>query len=323
VTPRSDDTELESLPLNLDEPSPGSVGPTPGWSLVEPVAPVRARGGGGPGRRSVAIGAASLLIGFAVVAVAVGLVAAGPSRPVAGVGSGPSAAEVAGPGGLAKQACQDFLSNLATRLDIPLATLEQALSGAASDTIDGLVQGGSLTGDMATKLKDALAKVAAAPCTWSGRAGSGFHPFSAGWAPFTRGFDRKGSVAALDQQAILDAAASALRTDRPTLESEIKALAKGEDLRTIATKHGVDYATLTAAIHAAAKAQLDAAMTKGTITADQETAALTRLDEGLAAGRIGLIGRFIGFMGFVGGWGHGWGGSNPARPDPSPSASGA
>jgi hypothetical protein len=109
----------------------------------------------------------------------------------------------------------------------------------------------------------------------------------------------------VDETAVLDAAASALKIDRQTLLTEIGALKSGEDLKTIAQKHGVAYDTLTAAIRTAVKSQLDAAVAKGTITADQETQILERVDDQLADGRIGWgMGGFGGRGGHMGGRGH-------------------
>lgn len=133
--------------------------------------------------------------------------------------------------------------------------------------------------------------------------------------PFARGFGHGGAGGAMNQTAILDAAATALKADPQTLQQEIAALTQGQDLRTIAAAHGVDYATLTAAIHAAVKAQLDAAVAKGTLTAAQETTLLGRADQQLAAGRLPFAG--FGRRGSMAG---GRGGPTPSQPVPAPSS---
>jgi hypothetical protein len=294
---------------------------------VQPVVPVLAHSQGVRRHLSVVLAAATLLI---VVAVVSALVLSLPSSPatasVAGAGSSPSlsTAAAAARQGTGQQRCQDFLSALAARLNISVATLETALSGAASDTIDQLVKQGRLTADQATKLKAALSPNASSPCTVGGRMGLGMGGFFGGGMPFARGFGQGAPGGAINRNAILDAAAAALKTNPATLQQQLAALTKGQDLRTIAAKDRVTYATLTAAIHAALKAQLDTAVTKGTLTSAQETALLASVDKALAAGQLpfAAFGRPFGMMG---GPGHAWSGAwpNHQSPTPTPAAPGA
>jgi len=307
---------------------PDPEGPGWAWQSVQPVVPVLAHSGGVRRHLSVVLAAGAL---FVVLALVSALVLSLPSTPltasVAGAGSSSSLSTSAATAhqGAGEQRCQDFLTALAVRLGISVSTLQAALSGAASDTIDQLVQQGHLTADQATRLKAALSANASSPCTAArGRMGLGAGGFFGGGLPFARGFGVGAPGAFIDQNAILDAAAAALKTDRATLQKQLAALTRGEDLRTIASKDGVDYATVTAAIHAAVKAQLDAAVTKGTLTADQETALLARLDKALAAGQLpfAAFGRPFGMM-F--GPGHAWSGVGPSHqaPTPTPTAAGA
>ena len=313
-------TDSESAPPQaaLGDVPPGADDPTWAWHQVQPVAPVLPRHDRSRRRIPVVLGAGGLILVLALVGgVGLNLLSSPLTASVAGAGSSASPAAPAGPQGFGQQICQDFLASLATRLGVSVAALETALGGAAGDTIDQLVQQGRLTADQATKLKDALSANASRPCTASGRMGLGAGALRGGWlTPFARGFGHRGAGPTIDVNAIFDAAVSVLKTDRKTLQHEIAALGKGQDLRTIAAKHGVSYATFTAAIHAAVRAQLDTAVTKGTLTAAQETTLLARVDDALDAGRLGGFGYPGGRMG-------GWGGVKLLKPSPSPTSPGA
>jgi len=290
----------------------GPDAPTLGWSYVQPVAPVLPRTPGSRRRRSVAVGAAALVVVIAVIgAVAASLPSNTRPGPIAGAATTP--APTAAPQAAGQQACHTYLAALASRLGISVATLEQALNGAASDTIDELVTQGRLTAGQATKLKAAMASNSAAPCTAAGRIGPRLGGLFGLPLPFAQGWGRQPRGVGLDPTAILDTAASALKITPATLQQELEDLTKGQDLRTIAAKHNVDYATLTAAIHAGVKVELDAAVTKGTISAAQETALLARVDQALAAGDLP-------FGEFGHGIGKAWKGANPAKPAPTPAA---
>jgi hypothetical protein len=122
-----------------------------------------------------------------------------------------------------------------------------------------------------------------------------------------------GAGVPVDATAILDAAASTLKIERQILLTELGALKSGEDLKTIAQKHSVAYDTLSAAIRAEVKSQLDAAVTKGTITADQESAALQRVDARLAEGDLPWGAGPFGGRGHMGG---GWRDNDKNGPAP-------
>jgi hypothetical protein len=290
----------------------GPDAPTLGWRYVQPVTTVLPRTPGSRRRRSVAVGAAALVVVVAVIgAVAASLPSNTRPGPIAGAAGTP--APTAAPKAAGQQACQMYLASLASRLGISVATLEQALNGAASDTIDQLVTQGRLSADQATKLKAAMAANSAAPCPSAGRIGPRLGGLFGLPLPFAQGWGGQSRGVGLDPAAILDAAASTLKVTPAALRQELEALTKGQDLRTIAATHDVDYATLAAAIHAAVKAQLDAAVTKGTIGASLETALLSRVDQALAAGNLP-------FGEFGHGMIRGWKGANPAKPAPTPTA---
>ena len=288
------------------EPAPAGpwVPPSAHPEYVQPVAPVRASGGGS--RRFLAAGGLVLLLLGALVASAAAMNGPGGNgQAVAGGQAAPSSSPAVvgaaspAPGASASpdartQACQTYLENLAARLNVSVSTLQQALVGAAGDTIDAMVKDGRLTADQGAYLKGQLSTADGSCTEGAGHMGRGWlggmmMPFGPGMDSFDgdRG-EMHGANAGVpvDTTAILDAAATALKIDRQTLLTELGALKSGEDLKTIAQKHSVGYDALSAAIRTEVKSQLDAAVTKGTITADQETAALKRVDARLADGGL-------------------------------------
>ena len=338
-------------PRGSAAPEPAPAGPwtppdhSPEYSpeYVQPVAPVRAPGGG---RRLLAAGGLVLVLLGALVASTAAMsgpvgstdqpAAAAPADP----GTAPVVNAVASPSPAASpdtrsQNCQDYLDNLATRLNVSVDTLQKAMLDATGDTIDQMVKDGRITSDEAALLKGRLSTVEGSLCTAGPGVGKGMMggmmmPFGPGMGGRGGGDDRGGPgvrADAIDETVVLDAAASALKIDRTTLLTEIGALKSGEDLKTIAQKHGVAYDTLTAAVHAAVKGQLDAAVSKGTITADQETRMLERLDDQLAEGRLGfgmgfgMPGGRGGHMGGRGQMGGPGGECDGTCPGASPSAS--
>jgi len=291
------------------------------WGPAYVQQPARVTGGFfSSGRRAIAaVGVAAVLLVAAVAGVAaVSSPSSSPSSPSGGsvVTADASPAPSASAGAGLSSLCQTYLDDLASRLHVSVDVLEQAVIGAAGDTLDQAVKDGKITSDMANLIKGRLSTIQGSPCAQLPNAGPG------------RGFLGAPSIGkatrAIDVDAILDAAATALHTDRATLLQELGALKQGENLKTIAQKHNVDYGTLTSAIHDAVKTQLDAAVKAGTITADQETNILTQLDARLANGSLGFgVGRgeffFRGGMpGMMRGPGGMFRGPNGAAP-PAPS----
>jgi len=305
------------------EPAPAGpwVPPATAPEYVQPVAPVRASGGGS--RRFLAAGGLVLLLLGALVASAAAMSgpgvndqatvgqAAPSSSPATVAAASPSPGASASPDART-QACQTYLENLAGRLNVSVSTLEQALVGAAGDTVDEMVKDGRLTADQGAYLKGQLSAADGSCAAGPGHMGKGWFggmmmPFGPGMGGFDgdRGeMHGAGAGVPVDTTAILDAAATALKIDRQTLLTELGALKSGEDLKTIAQKHSVAYDTLSAAIRAEVKTQLDAAVAKGTITADQETAALQRVDARLADGGLPWGAGPFGGRGHMGGGGH-------------------
>ena len=306
-------------PADAETPAPVT------WQYVEPVAPVVANPARERRRLSVIVGVGAAFVLLALVS-AVALSA--PNRPSVTLTAGTSTSQTATPTptprpGIGSQACQDMLSNLASRLNVSVQTLQQAITGAAGDTIDQLVQQGKLTQDQANRLKSALSNDTS-PCAY-GRFGFGLGPLG-GDRPFAGGPGTAGPGIGLgplrgDAATILDAAAKALKLDTQTLLSSLR---QGQDLKTIAQKQGVAYSTVTSAITSAVKTQLDVLVAKGTITATQETAILDRLNQQLANGQLGFGFGLRGMPGVFGEGpmmhgGFGWrGGAQPGAPTPTP-----
>lgn len=214
-----------------------------------------------------------------------------------------------------QQLCQTYLNDVASRLGVSESNLEQALIGAAGSTIDQAVKDGKITSDMAAFLKGRLSALQSPLCDSLPAAGKA--------GPFG------GAARALNPGTLLDAAAGALHETRQDLLTEIGALKAGENLKTIAQKHNVDYATVEKAVVDAARSQLDAAVKAGTVTQAQENAFLSSLQQKLDSGAVAfggwgpMKGVEGGFRGMMRGFGHMFGGmfggAAPATPAPAAS----
>jgi hypothetical protein len=311
-------------------PQPGPVGPPTVHAVWAASAPEPASPQQRPAMPPVRRAGLAALLAVGVLAVAVlGVNALGnaPSNRTTVAGADPTATPAAP--GEAQSLCESFLSSLASELGVTVDKLQSGLLAASEATIDKAVADGVLTQDQAAFLKGRLSSVDKPLCQGFpvGRLGDGM-----------RGHMRL----QIDAGSLLDAAASALKIDRQQLLTELGALKQGEDLKTIAANHNVDYATVTAAVHGAAKTQLDAQVKAGTLTQAQEDAYLTALDARLAKGQpFGLpfggrlprmggdgIGPFefpggmpFGGGPFGGGAGRGWGpqGGTP-KASPAPTA---
>jgi len=144
---------------------------------------------------------------------------------------------------------QAYIDDLAGRLNVSPSKLSTAIKGALDDRISAALAAGRITGARAAALK---ARVAAGSVRAGQLKGAG------------RGL-RAGANAA---EHYLGIGAATLRSD----------LASGETLAQIAlTTPGKTADGLKAAVLAAAKTRLDAAVASGTITSAQESARLERL----------------------------------------------
>jgi ribosomal protein S20 len=215
------------------------------------------------------------ILGFSGALVAAALVggtimsavAAAPPRtssPDAAAADTAELATVAEPGTY----CLTFRRAFAANLGVDEADLGPAAKKAAITTIDAAVAAGDITKAVGDRLK---AKVEAAEgdgCRFFGthlkRLAGAVHVI------------RDGVTAAADA---LDMTPAELRTQ----------LRSGKTLKEIATAEGVNYDTLTSAIVAAVKTDLDAAVKAGKITQARADRILDRLERNLADGRFRAV----------------------------------
>ena len=178
----------------------------------------------------------------------------------------PAATPSSSPGAKGAQYCQTFAAAFAKNLGVDVSALQPAAKSAADATIDAAVAKGDLTQAKADAMKKRIADAKGNGCALlAGR----FHRLHAGI--LKNGF----------RMDLGSAAATALRMEPTALRD---ALRKGTSLKDIAKAQGVDYATVTSAVHNAAKADLDKAVAAGRMKAERETKILQRLDAALQAG---------------------------------------
>jgi hypothetical protein len=161
--------------------------------------------------------------------------------------------------------CDTWQKAFADELGVSVDKLLPAAKAASTAAIDAAVAAGDITAERATALK---AKIAAADgsnaCRFFG------HPFAGGGPGNKAHFGGP----------LLSVAAEALGMDPGAL---VQALRGGDSLKDVATAQKKDYATVTKAIHDAAKTKLDAAVAGGLDQARADEL-LSKLDEGLASG---------------------------------------
>lgn len=164
--------------------------------------------------------------------------------------------------------CLTFRRAFAANLGVDEADLGPAAKKAAITTIDAAVAAGDITKAVGDRLK---AKVEAAK-------GDGCRFFATHLKRVAGAVHviRDGVTAAADA---LDMTPAELRTQ----------LRSGKTLKEIATAEGVNYDTLTSAIVAAVKTDLDAAVKAGKITQARADRILDRLERNLADGRFRAV----------------------------------
>ncbi|MEN9936112.1 MAG: hypothetical protein RLZZ387_2691 [Chloroflexota bacterium] len=159
-----------------------------------------------------------------------------------------------------------FLDQLAAALNIQRSALDSAIVTAGNSTADAAVQQGTLTQAQADAVK-ARIQAGDLGALWGGRGGRGGHGAMGG--------PGKGALAGV-HQAMIDAAAQQLGLTSADLVTQLRG---GQTLAQLAQAKGVTEQSVTDAALAAAKAQLDAAVTAGTITQAQADAAYTHLQQ--------------------------------------------
>ena len=190
---------------------------------------------------------------------------------------------------------QDFISHLASRLNVSTDAVTAALKGAAKDVVADQVKSGKLTQAQADQIDQRI------DSGQGGIPGFGFGPGPGGpGGPHGPGFDG---------QAAINAAATALKLQPSDLQTQLRS---GKTLKDIAAAQNVSLSTVTTAITNAVKPQLDQEVQQGHLTSQQETDILNNI----AAGN---------FPGPRGGGPGGPGGPRGQRPSssgsPAPSAS--
>jgi hypothetical protein len=210
------------------------------------------------------LGLAALLLGAAVAGgTIIGSVAASTSPRTDA--TAPVAAASRPPAVAAADACADFRRAFAANLGVDEAALAPAARAAANATVDAAMADGRLTAAAGERLKARIERAAGDGCAlFAGRLARVAGP----------------TGALLD---VAGAAAKALGLTQKQLREQLRA---GATLRTLADTHGVPYDTVTAAITAAVKADLDAAVAAGRIAQARADRIIERLERNLAAGRL-------------------------------------
>jgi hypothetical protein len=188
----------------------------------------------------------ALVVAAAAAAVFIGGVAFADS----GTGSGPS-----------------FVDSLAQHLGISKQKLQDAAKAAALDQVDQALSDGTITKDQADRLKQRI-NDGQYPLSGDGPLGFGLLP-RFGHGPFGPAFG-----VGFGLRGYASAAADYLGLSEDDL---LKKLQAGQSLADVAKAQNKSVDGLEAALKAAAKKQLDQAVTDKRITADQEQKALDRL----------------------------------------------
>lgn len=210
------------------------------------------------------LGLAALLLGAAVLGgTIIGSVAASTSPRTAA--TAPVAAASGPPAGAAGDACATFRRAFAANLGVEESALAPAARAAANATVDAAVADGRLTAVVGARLKMRIDRAAGDGC-----------------ALFAGRLARVAGTAGAIRDAA-GAAAKALGMTAKELREELRA---GATLRTLADTHGVQYATVSDAIFASVKADLDAAVAAGRIAQSRADRILDRLERNLAVGRL-------------------------------------
>ena len=147
-----------------------------------------------------------------------------------------------------------FIQKLAGTLGVDQAKLEAALKTAGNDTVDEALKNQDITKTQAEAWK---ARVQAGEYDFFSR---GSHGFDRG------GFGGRGGFGFGGGTATLDAAAKVLGLSSEALQTQLHS---GKTLTEIATAQKVDLKSVQAAVLAAHKMQLDAAVKAGTLTQAQ------------------------------------------------------
>jgi hypothetical protein len=181
---------------------------------------------------------------------------------------------VAATQGSSKNPRQQYLDDVAKRLNVTPAQLDSALKGAALDQLAAAVKAGKLTQAQANALKQRIQQGAAGGAPFLGPPRA-FGPRGFGPGPLGLGLGRAVFFGP-------DAPAAAVAKYLGLTEAQlVKQVESGKSLADIAKAQGKTTAGLEQAITAAAKARLDKAVANKRITAAQEQQMLKALSAGI------------------------------------------
>ena len=202
----------------------------------------------------------ALVGGTLISAVAASTAPATPAPVVAAAPSAPTAAAAT-----AGEYCKDFRAAFAANLGVSEAEMTAAARKAAISTIDKAVADGDMTKAAGDRRK---ARIDAAP---------------ADGCAVLAGLRAKAAKALGVVKDGLVAAADALKMTPAELRADLRA---GKSLKDVATAQNVPYATVSGAVVAAVKADLDAAVKAGTLKQARADRILERLEGRLADGQL-------------------------------------
>ena len=211
----------------------------------------------------------ALVVAALVGGTVINAVAAAPSPAPRTPAAAPAAAPSAATAGPVAEYCETYRAAFAKELGVTEDALKAAAKKALAATIDKAVADGDLAKAAADRLKTRVEGSTADGCK-----------VLAGWGQRIAKATR-GALGVVKDG--LDAAAKAL--DMPAADVRA-ALKSGKSLKDLATTQKVDYATVSASIVAAVKADLDKAVAAGTIKQAREDRILDRLTKALADGRL-------------------------------------
>jgi ribosomal protein S20 len=217
---------------------------------------------------------AALVGGTIIGSVAAATISRAPTVPVAA----PPAAASASPGvATAGEYCADFRRAFAANLGVDESALAPAAKAAAISAIGAAVTDGTMTKAAGDRL---TARIQAATGDGSALLAGKLRAATAALGGGTGAAAGKGMGVVKDG---LTAAAKALGLTPAELGARLRG---GETLKDVATATGTSYEAVSAAVLAAVKTDLDAAVAAGTIRQARADRVLDRLTVALANGRL-------------------------------------
>lgn len=207
------------------------------------------------------------LVGGTIIGSVAASTLATPSQPPP-LAAAPSAGAPAAGAKIAEY-CADFRRAFAANLGVEESALAPAAKAAAIATIDAAVASGELRAAAGDRLKARIEKAAADGCALlAGKVGAARAAVGAALGVVKDG---------------VSAAAKALGITPAELGADLRG---GKTLKEVAAAKGVPYETVSAAVLASVKSDLDAAVAAGTIKQARADRILDRLKANLADGRL-------------------------------------